>query len=213
MAFDMQEFFKNYGGGLASLGGGIAGLFGKAGKNPSDAAMGYLNQIPGQTKPYYQPYMDAGKGALSNLQNEDGDLLNGTKQNQLGENYKQSPGYQFALQQALQGSNNAAAMGGNLGMPQHEQSNMETAQGLASQDYNNYMQNQMGLYGQGLQGNQGLNQMGYNANTGYADMMAQLLGTQGQYGAAGADWKNTQNKNNWANIFGGLGSLFGGGRQ
>ena len=75
------------------------------------------------------------------------------------------------------------------------------------------MQNQMGLYGQGLQGNQGLNQMGYNANTGYADMMAQLLGTQGQYGAAGADWKNTQNKNNWANIFGGLGSLFGGGRQ
>jgi len=206
MAFDWSSL-GGIGGGAAQLGGGIAGLFGQGGKNPYDAASPYLNRIPGETQQYYQPYMDAGKGAMGNLQNQYADLLGGDKQNQLGSSYQQSPGYQFALQQALQGSNNAAAMGGNLGMPQHEQANMGVAQGLASQDYNNYMQNQMGLYGQGLQGNQQMNQQGYDASTRYGDNMANLLGTQAQYAYGGADWKNKQKESNWKNIFGGLGSM------
>lgn len=212
---DFSSLLKSLGSNAPGIGGlatGIAGLFGMGGKNPADAGMKYLNQIPGQTQPYYQPYMDAGKGALSDLQNQYKDLLGGNVQNRLGENYKESPGYQFALQQALNASNNAHAAGGQLGIPAHEQANMGIAQGLAAKDYNDYIQNQLGLYGQGLQGEQGINQMGYNANTGFADLLANLGSAKAQYGAAGADWKNQQNKDAWSNIFGGFGSLFGGGK-
>jgi hypothetical protein len=216
MAFDMQEFLKSLGGavpGLAQAGGGLFGLFNKP-KNPADSANKYISQIPGQTQQYYQPYMDAGKGALSNLQNQYGDLLSGTTQNKLGESYKESPGYQFALKQALQGGNNAAAMGGNLGMPQHEQANMEYAQGLAAQDYDKYIQNQMGLYGQGLQGNQLLNQQGFDANKGMADTVGNALSQQGAYAYGGQAGMNQAKQKSWSDLFGGLGdagaSMLGG---
>ena len=208
---DFSSIFKNA-PGIGGLATGIAGLFGGGGKNPSTAGMNYLNKIPGETKPYYQPYMDAGKGALSDLQNQYKDLLGGNVQNRLGENYKESPGYQFALKQALNASNNAHAAGGQLGIPAHEQANMGIAQGLASQDYNNYIKNQLGLYGEGLQGEQGINQMGYNANTGFADNMANLASLQAQYAKSGQDWQNEQRNSAWKSIFGAFGSLFGGGK-
>lgn len=205
--FDFDSFMKNYGGampGLAQAGGGMASLFGGGGKNPADTANNFVSQIPGQTKPYYQPYMDAGKGAMGDLQNQYKDLLGGGVQNRLGESFKESPGYQFALQQALSGGNNAAAMGGQLGIPAHEQANMATAQGLASQDYGNYMQNQMGLYGQGLQGEQQLNQQGFEANKGYADTLGTSLSQQGAYGFAGQAGQNKSKSNAFKDLFGGI---------
>lgn len=208
MAFDMSSFLQNYGGafpGIAQAGGGLASLFGKGGKNPADAANKYISQIPGQTQQYYQPYMEAGKGAMGNLQNEYKDLLSGNKQNELGSSFKESPGYQFALQQALAGGNNAAAAGGQLGIPAHEQANMGIAQGLASQDYDKYIQNQMGLYGTGIQGNQQLNQQGFEANKGFADQLAQTLAQQGNYAFSGQTGQNQAKKQGWSDIFGGLG--------
>lgn len=208
MAFDLSNIGKmiGIGGGAGQAAGGLASLFGHQ-RNPSASANQYFNQIPGQTQQYYSPYMEAGKGAMSTLQNQYGDLLSGNTQNKLGENYKESPGYKFALDQALQGGTNAAAAGGMLGTPQHEQQNMGIANGLASQDYNNYLHNQMGLYGQGLQGTQGLNQMGYNANTGYADLLANLLGQQGQYAYAGQAGKNAGRTQGMQDVFGGISSL------
>jgi hypothetical protein len=207
MAFDISSFFKNYGSALPGIGqaaGGAMSLFGNN-KNPADIANKYISQIPGQTQQYYQPYMEAGKGAMSDLQNQYKNLLSGDVQNKLGENYKQSPGYQFALEQALAGANNAAATGGMLGIPAHQQQNMQIAEGLASQDYNNYLQNQMGLYGQGLQGNQQLNQMGYNANTDYATNIANALAQQGAYAFEGQQGLNQKRSQGLSDIFGGLG--------
>ncbi len=181
----------------------LSNLFGGGGnKNPANAAMPYLNQIPGQTQPYYQPYQDAGKGALSDLQKQYGDLINdpGAMYAKMGEGYKQSPGYKFKLQQGLDASNNAMAMGGQLGTPQHQQLDSEVSQGIAGQDYNDYMQNIMGLYGQGLQGEQGLNTMGYGANTDYGQMLAQLLGTKGQYAFGGQAGQNQQKSQNLSNL-------------
>ncbi len=197
-----------WGGGLGQFGYGLAQLFGLGkGKNPADAANKRLDEIPGKTKGYYDPYMQAGQGALGSLQNQYADLLGGNTQSKLGESYKQSPGYQRALQEALGGGNNAAAAGGMLGTPAHQEQNMNLASDIASKDYNNYLQNQIGLYGQGLQGQQGLNQMGYNANTGYADMLANLAQQQGQYDYAGQAGKNQQNSEMWKNIFGGGGGI------
>lgn len=203
----MQQIMSmlGIGGGLGTAAGGLFGLFNK-GKNPADVANNYLNKIPGQTKPYYQPYMDAGKDAMGTLNGQYGDLLSGEKQNQLGANYKQSPGYQFALKQALEAANNASSAGGMLGSPMHQQQSMETAEGIASKDFNNYMQNQMGLYGAGLHGEEGLNTMGYNANKDYADLLGNNASQQAGYSYAGQAGKNQNQSNMLSNIFSGLGT-------
>lgn len=211
MTPEMQQKFMQMlgiGGGLGTAGMGAYGMF-NPGKNPATEANNTIGQIPGQTKPYYQPYMDAGKGAMSDLQNQYKDLLGGNKQGMLGESFKESPGYQYQLQQALGQGANASARGGMLGTPEDVRQSMSTAQGLASQDYNNYMNNQMNLYGQGLNGEQGLNQMGYNANTDYANTLANTLGQQGAYQYAGQAGQNAGKSQGMGNIFSGLGMAAG----
>lgn len=192
------------GQGLGAAGAGLAGLF-NAGDNPSQSAQPYLNQIPGQSQQYYSPYMEAGKGALSSLQNQYGDLLSGNKQNQLGESFKESPGYKWKLDQALKAGHYAAQGGGFAGTPQDQQYAMSTATGLADKEYNNYLQNQMGLYGQGLQGQQGLNQMGYNANTGYADILNNNSLNQANNAYSGQYGQNQARSQGLGSLFSGLG--------
>lgn len=202
------------GGGLGTAAGGLFNLFGPKQKNPADIANKYISQIPGQTQQYYSPYMQAGQGAMSDLQNRYKGLLSGDVQNQLAAGYKESPGYQRALQQALQSGSAAAAAGGMLGTPAHQEQNMELASDIASKDFNNYLQNQLGLYGLGLSGEQGLNQMGFEANKSMADTVGNALSQQGAYGYAGQAGQNAAKSQGIGNIFGGLGmgaaSLFGG---
>ncbi len=191
------------GGGLGVAAGGAYNVFGNKGKSPGKSANEVLDQIPGQTKPYYQPYMDAGADALGTIKGQYGDLLSGDKQNQLGANYKESPGYKYLLQTALQGTNNAAAAGGMLGTPQHAEQNAATAEGIASQDYNNYINNQIGLYGKGLGGEEHLNDQGFDANKSYSDQLAQITAQKS---------KNifSDEETNQANKAGGLSDIFSG---
>ena len=136
------------------------------GKNPANEAMPYLNKIPGAVNPYYQPYINQGQQANQNLMGQYGNLINnpGQKFSEFGQGYKESPGYQFKLNQALQAGNNAAAAGGMAGSPQHEQQNIQIGNDIASQDFNDYINHIMGLYGYGLQGEQGLGEQGYRAS-------------------------------------------------
>jgi hypothetical protein len=175
------------------------------GKNPATAANNTIGQIPGQVKPYYQPYMDSGKTALNNLQGQNTSLLNGTKQNELGAGYKESPGYQYALQQALQAGNNASAAGGMSGTPQHQELNMDAASGLASRDYNNYMDRQNNLYNTGYGGTQNLNAQGYDANNQMGTTQANVTGQQGAYNFMGQQGQNQGQQQGMSNIFSGLG--------
>jgi hypothetical protein len=182
-------------------------LFG--GKNPADTAMPYLNQIPGQTSPYMQPYFDAGKGALNPLQDQYSQLLNdpGGHMNKIGESYQQSPGFKFALEQALTAAQHSSNAGGMAGTPTDQFNQMGVATGLANQDYNNWMTNALGQYNKGLSGEQGLAQMGQTAGQNLADMIAQTLAQQGNLEFQGQAQQN-QNKNDmWGNIFKGAGAL------
>ena len=106
--------------GIASAAGGVAGLFGKKGRNPADASNQYLDQIPGAMKPYYQPYMDSGSRSMGKLEGEYGSALDDPNSiyNKLSSGYKESPGYQAKLQAALGAGQNASAAGGMLGTPQ-----------------------------------------------------------------------------------------------
>lgn len=207
MAFtDMQKFGTGLGAG--SIASSIAGLFSNN-KNPADAANSYINQIPGATQQYQQPWFQYGQNALPELQGQYGELLNnpGGKLNSIGEGFHESPGFKFALQQALQGSGHAAAAGGMAGSPQHEQQNMQLASDIGNQDYYNWLGQATGLYGQGLQGEQGFATMGQQSGQNMSDMIAQALAQQGNYAYEGQAGKNTANNSLYSGLGSGLGLL------
>lgn len=192
----------------------FSNMFG--GKNPADSAMPYINQIPGQTHQYFDPYIQAGKNQLPGLSDQYSQLMNdpGGRMNKIGESFHESPGFKFAMQQALQGGNHAAAAGGMAGSPQHEQQNMQLATDLGNQEYNNWMQNAMGMYGEGLHGSQGMANQGQQAGQSMADMIAQTLAQQGNLAFNGQQQQNQNRHDMWGNAFkiGGaaLGGLAGG---
>lgn len=179
-------------------------------KNPANEANQYISQIPGQVSPYFDPYIQAGKRSIPTLEDQYNSLLTnpGDKLNQFGQGYQQSPGFQFALQQALQGAGHAAAAGGMAGSPQHEQQNMELATQLGNQDYYKYLDHVMGLYGAGLSGEQGLYSGGQGASTNMANSIAQTLAQQAAYKYQGQAGQNSANSSFLSDLIGGLAGAF-----
>lgn len=187
-------------GGMINPGtlGMFAGLFGggAGGANQnsqyasSQAAMPYLNQIGTQIPQYFTPYIDYGKQALPQLQQQYTQLLNnpGGVMNNIGAGFQQSPGYQFQTQQAMNAANRAAAAGGMLGSPAEQQSIAGTVTGLANQDYYNYLNHGMSLYGMGLNGMDDMAHMGLNATNSLTDdLMTQYLSQASDAYAGGAN--------------------------
>jgi hypothetical protein len=193
-------------GGLGQLASGILGLFQQ---NPYSQGMNYLNQVPGQLQQTLGPYNQFGKNAGNQLQNQLGQLLNnpGALLQQFGQGYQQSPGYQFNVNQALGAANRAAAAGGMAGSPQEQAQLASTVSGLANQDYQQYLNNILGLYSGGL--NVGENMLGVGA--GAANQLAQGLQSnltnQAQLGVNQGAWKNAQQQNAVGGIAGGVGDL------
>lgn len=177
--------------------------------NPAASANKYLSQIPGAVQPYYQPYMDAGSSVLPGLESQYGQLMQDPSQRlgEIGAGYTQSPGYQQALQQALGAGLSGSAAGGMLGTPASQQTQGDIAGQLSSQDYQNYMNNALGLYQSGLQGGMGLGQMGQQASTQYGNILGSNLVQQGGYAAAGTAGLDKLLGSAAGNIFGALGNI------
>lgn len=190
----------------------LSNLFNGEGNNPADAAMPYLNQIPGQTKPYLDPFFNAGKSAIAPLQEQYSNLLGnpGDLMNKMGDSYQQSPGFQAAMKQALMAGNHAAAAGGMAGTPQSQYQQMQMATDLSNQDYGNWLSKVLGLYGQGLSGQQGMAGMGHQAGQSMADMVAQTLAQQANMTFRGQQEQNNMN-NSWLSGAGRLGGAALGG--
>ena len=185
-------------------------LFGGGNKNnPANAAMPYLNRIPGAVNPYYQPYINQGQEAGQLLGGQYNQMINNPNElyNRLGAGYQESPGSQFKLRQGLQAGTNAAAAGGMAGSPQHVQGNTQIANDIANQDYEQYLNHILGLYGQGITGEQGLQTQGYGASTGYGNILGSNLAQQGGLAFQGQAGQNQQNANMLSNLLS-LGSTF-----
>lgn len=182
------------------------------GKNPADAANPYLNQIPGQIHGYYDPYINAGQNSIPKLQNQYDELLGnpGGKLNDIGKNYQQSPGFKFAMEQALQGAGHAAAAGGMAGSPQHSQQAMQMATNMANQDYNQWLGQATGMYNQGLAGQSHMSDQGLAAGGSMADQIAQMLAQQGNLAYQGQAQRNQNQNDLWGNIGKGIGAVAGG---
>lgn len=208
----MNDFnLRNFGlaTGAGGIGAGVGSMFMGGNTNPADAAMPYLDQIPGQINPYYQPYVNSGQKALNTTQGEFGNLINnpGAKLNEIGQNFQQSPGFKFALQQALQGAGHAEAAGGMAGSPEHEFQNMQLGTNLGNQEYYNWLKPATELYGTGLSGTQDIAHGGMNASNNMAEQIAQILAQKGNLAYAGAQNKNTAQNSMLNNITGGASLL------
>ncbi len=189
--------------------GGIGNwLFGNT--NPADPAMQYMNQIPGMLQGGYNPFIQAGLGALPTLQQQYGQLMNPNFINQMGKSFQQSPGYQFGINQATNAANRAAAAGGMVGSPQEQQNLAGTVTGMANQDYYNWLNHAMGAYGQGLQGEQGLYQTGFNAQNALSQQMMDAMMSQANLAYAGQANQNQMNQGLFGAAIGGIGSAVAG---
>jgi hypothetical protein len=200
--------------GLMGAAGGAMNLFGnkKRSAAPMNAANPYLNSIPGQVNPYYAPYMNAGNDALNKTKSEYDKLIGdpNAMYDKFAGGYKESPGYKSRMEEAMRAITNSQAAGGMAGSMQHQQYSADKALDLHSKDFEDYLNHVMGLYGAGLSGESGIEKQGFEANTDYANMLANITGQKASmaYGA-----KNQENENyskGWDQIFGGLGSAAGG---
>lgn len=173
-------------------GGGFMGkLFGGGHDAGADASQ-YYNQIPDVLKKYLGPYADRGNQVFPGLQGQYNSLMNdpGGMLNKMGQGYQQSPGYQFQVNQATGAANNAAAAGGMLGSPQHQQNTASMVNNLANQDFNKYLGSVLNLYGRGLGGEQNIYNTGAGVSSNLGEDLGNSLMNQGNMA-----YSNAMNKN------------------
>jgi hypothetical protein len=196
-------------GGIGDLlGAGMMGYGMSQYQNPANAGMGYLNQATQQLPGYFNPYIQAGQKMAPQLQQQYGQLMNnpGGVMNRIGAGFQQSPGYQFQVNQAMGAANRAASAGGMLGSPMEQQNIAGTVNGLANQDYYNYLNHGMSMYDTGLQGAQSMYGMGYDASKNLGEDMTNLGMSQAQLAYAGMANQNQQQQGS----LGGIDGLLGG---
>ncbi len=180
--------------------------------NPANTAMPYLNQVPGTISPYYQPYIDAGNQSLSTLMQQFNTLLTdpGAIMQMAGSGYQQSPGYQYQYNQGMNAANSAAAAGGMLGTPYEQQDAASMANNLANQDYQQYLNQTLDLYGKGLSGEEGIDSQGYNASNELATGLATNLNNQAGLAYNGQVNQNQHNAAMMNALIGGGAAALGG---
>lgn len=159
-----------------------------------------LGNIPGQMKPYFDPFIQAGQRQLPGMEDAYNQMMGdpGGFINKMGGSYQKSPGFDFALKQALQGAGHAAAAGGMAGSPQHEQWAEGIATGMANQDYNQWLDRAMGAYGRGLGGREKLYEGGMGMSKDFGLSLGQLGMTEAQLKAA----REMADKRMWGDMFG-----------
>ena len=200
------------GGAGGMIGGGLlSGLFNVFGaENPADEAGKYLDKIPGQLRPIFEPYITAGLRSMGLLGGQYDTLMSNPSAiyNKLASGYKQSPGFNFEKKQDLEAANNAAAAGGMGGTPQSQTQSAQISQNLSSQDFHKYLANMMGLYGKGLSGAQSMSTMGFDASDELAKALNGMLGSQAKLAYAGAANSNKGLGGALGMIGAGIGGLF-----
>lgn len=117
--------------------------------SPNTAGTNAINSATQQAQSNYAPYMAAGSQAENTLSNLYGNNGSGA-QSSAFQNFQNTPGYQFALNQGLNAVNaNAAAMGSPLSGNNQTAIN-NYAQGTANQTYNNYVNQLQNLASGGM---------------------------------------------------------------
>lgn len=193
----------------------LSKLFGGR-SNPMDAANQYLNQIPGLGHKGYDPYVNAGLDASGKTKSQYESLMSDPTGfiNKLMEAYKPSESYGFQKEQLTKDMGNTAAAGGIAGTPLDQMNQAEGIQKLLSGDMQQFLQNALGVFGTGLEGEEGIAGRGFDATKNLTDLLGGALNQQGGLAFQNAQQKNSD-KNGWFQMLAkalgaGGGALFGG---
>jgi hypothetical protein len=196
------------------FGGGGGGGF--SGSNPANAAQPYLDKIPQVGHDYYDPYITQGSTAGQTAQRQYDTLTNDPTGfiNKLMEAYKPSEGYQFQKDLLTKEMGNTAAAGGIAGTPLDQMNQAEGVQGLLSKDMQQFLQNALGVYGTGLEGEEKVSGRGFDAAKNLADLLGGSLNQQAGLAFQGQQQQNT-NKSGMLSALAkalgmGAGAFFGG---
>ena len=189
------------GGSISDIfGGGMVGAIRNAGQTYQQylqKALGALQQHEqagrGDIEDYYgrgvgfgAPYREAGQQALGAYQGSLG-LQGPAGQQRAIDTFRASPGYQFALNQGLEGVKRQEAARGLGGSGAELRALQRTGQGLADQEFGQYQQRLAGLAGAGQQAGLAAQQGAFGAGgqlaqlgLGYGGQIAGMYGTLGQ---------------------------------
>ena len=171
--FDSEYFSVLPAGTLMDFGGGGSPPdYGSYINNATNAANAQEEKMWGEVKAMEQPYLQAGAASTGQLGSMLG--LSGYPTVDPTQQLQSTPGYQWALNQGIGVLNTQDASTGNLYSGAHQKGLMNYGQGMATQAYNQYMSNLMGLSGQGAGvagqtgklGMDAANTMGQNTITG-----------------------------------------------
>lgn len=182
--------------------------FFKGGKNPADAAMPYLDQIPGMEKKYYDPFIAHGNEAyntlnpqISKMGSDPTGFLEG-----LMKNYEPSRGFQLKRDEMLKAAGNTAAAGGMRGSLSDISNESRISDVLMGDDMQQWLQNVMGIQQGGLQGLSHLFDTGYDASKSLAGDLSNVMGTK-----AGLAFQGQTNQNqSRSDLLSGLMKVLGG---
>lgn len=206
MAYEYNPYAGAAGG---AIGAGMGGLFSDW-KNPYGQS--YAKEMQDYIRQYMGPYAEAGQRQIPQLEEQYKQLLGspGDFINRVGGQYQKSPGFDFALKQALQGAGHAAAAGGMAGSPQHEFENMGIATQMANQDYMNWLKTALGQYDIGLGGAQGMFGTGAQMGMGMGEDLASIMHNEQIRQYLEQMSENERSGGMWGSMLGGLGAIGGG---
>lgn len=149
----------------------------KAQGKGGDAAIAEQRRQYDQTREDQLPWLQAGQGALTQLQKLNAGDFSG---------FKDSPDYQFAYDQGMQALDRSAASRGNLFSGGQQADLMKFGQGLATQNYGNYYNRLASMAGVGQTAATNLGQFGQNAASNIGNLqMANGQARASTYGAYG----------------------------
>lgn len=163
--------------------------------NAANAAIQETEKNYNRTAQNLDPYISSGNNALNTM-----NALNSGDYS----SFKASPDYQFSLDQGLQGLDRSAAARGSLYSGGHSADILNYAQGLASQNYNQYYNRLAGLAGMGQSAASNLGSIG----TGNAASIGNYLGNAGNAQANSA-YQTANANTGMANTLVGLAGQYG----
>jgi hypothetical protein len=161
--------------------GFFADMFG-GGQSPSDAARPYFDKIPGQLEGIYGPYMEQGQDAYRRVSPIYDQMMSNPAEylEKMMGGYTQSKGYGLQRDEALRALGNSAAAGGMRGTLSDMEDSSRLGAALQGQDMQQWLQNVMGIQGQGMGGMQNIYQTGAGMAPSYAGDLSNATSTLGQ---------------------------------
>ena len=166
--------------------------FFSGGKNPANAAMPYLNQIPGMEHQAYDPYISRGNEAYNIFNPEFSEMGKDPAAylEKIMGKYEPSKAYQLSRDEALRAAGNSAAAGGMRGSINDINNQARITDSLLGQDMQNWLNNVLGIQKEGMGGLTHLFDTGFSATQGLTGDLANVLGTQ-----AGLAFQGQANQN------------------